>query len=202
MYLSDVKPIEDSASAVQADTKEHMNDESDERAQIKQAIEEEETQYEEQPSVAGFLNSVGVEQPKPKQKRKTPIKKTQAKEENVEPIVEQVEELVVEAKEEAPKEATPKQREKKIKTVELHKCEKCNKEMTQRALRYTHPQYCTGREVNRNEVPVKRQTKPATIINNVVEITPDIIENHLRKVKENKLKERQEKISKLISKIA
>ena len=156
--------------------------------QIKQAIEEEEKQYEEQP--------------KPKQKRKTPIKKTQAKEENVEPIVEQVEEPDVEAKEEAPKEATPKQREKKIKTVELHKCEKCNKEMTQRALRYTHPQYCTGREVNRNEVPVKRQTPPATIINNVVEITPDIIESHLRKVKENKFKERQEKISKLISKIA
>ena len=155
----------------------------DERTQIKQAIEQEERQQPQQE----------VDEPKPKPKRKTPPKKTKVKEDvedtkGTEPLVE------------SPKEATPKQSEKKIKTVELHKCDKCSKEMTLRTLRYTHPKYCTGVEINRNEVPVKRQVKP--IINNVVEITPDIIENHLRKVKENKLKERQERISKLVSKIA
>ena len=168
--LSDDKPIED--------TKEEINNENDERTQIKEAIEQEEEQQEE----------------KPKPKRKTPTKKTKVKEE---PVIEPVQEPIVES----PKEATPKQPEKKIKTVELHKCDKCNKEMTLRALRYTHPKYCTNTEINRNEIPVKRQVKPTTIINNVVEITPDIIENHLRKVKENKLKDRQDKINKLISKI-
>lgn len=158
----------------------------DERTQIKEAI-----QLEEEQLTKG-VEQQQLQEEKPKPKRKTPTKKTKVKEENI------VEEPVVES----PKEPTPKQPEKKIKTVELHRCDKCNKEMTLRALRYTHPKYCTGKEIIRNEVPVKRQVKSATVINNVVEITPDVIENHLRKVKENKLKERQEKISKLISKIA
>ena len=63
----------------------------------------------------------------------------------------------------------------------MFKCDKCNKEMTANALRYTHPKYCTGREIIREEVPVKRQNKQPTIINNIVEITPDIIESHLKK---------------------
>lgn len=172
VHLSEVKPIEDN---------------QDEREVIKQTIEQEEQ----------LISDVVIpeEAPKEKPKRKTPTKKTKVIEE--ENKIESIPEPVVET---SPKEII-KQPEKKIKTIELHKCEKCNKEMTQRALRYTHPQYCTGQEVKRTDVPVKRQAKPTKIVNDVVEITPDILENHLRKVKENKLKERQEKISKLVAKI-
>ena len=180
VHLSEVKPIED-----------HQ----DERELVKQSIEQEEQLFEDKVSDA----TIQEEAPKQKPKRKSPTKKTKLIEHETKPIHELPEEVDT-AIETIPKEIT-KQPEKKIKTVELHKCEKCNKEMTQRALRYTHPQYCTGQEVKRNDVPVKRQVKPMKIVNDVVEITPDIIENHLRKVKENKLKERQEKISKLVSKI-
>ena len=128
--------------------------------------------------------------------KKTPSKKTQVLESPT--VVEQhspAQDTPVSAKDVS---VAP---EKKIKTVELHKCDKCNKEMTLRALRYTHPKYCTGEEINRNDIPVKRQVKSTTVINNVVEITPDIIEHHFKKVRENKTKERQEKISKLVAKI-
>ena len=181
VHLSDVKPSEDN---------------QDERELIKQTIEQEEQLA---PDVV-----IPEEIPKEKPKRKTPTKKAKVIERVDDPAglrqehkIQSIPEPVIET---TPKEII-KQPEKRIKTVELHKCDKCNKEMTQRALRYTHPQYCTGQEVKRNDVPVKRQAKPMKIVNDVVEISPDIIENHLRKVKENKLKERQEKISKLVSKI-
>ena len=45
------------------------------------------------------------------------------------------------------------------KTTELVKCEKCNKMMSQKSLRYTHEKNCKGQEVDINEVPVKRRTK-------------------------------------------
>lgn len=206
--LSDVQPTEE--------TPEIQPPENDERTQIKQAIEMDEQQ---QPP-----------ENKPKPKRKTPTKKTTVEKqpeppEPIEPPTEitqqdtkpkrktrtkktQVETppetlAPVEKILDSPKESTPKQKpEKKIKTVELYKCDKCNKEMTAYSLRYTHPKYCSGREINRDEMPVKRQNKQPTIINNIVEITPDIIENHLRKVRETKLQQRQEKINKLVSKIA
>ena len=176
VHLSEVKPNEDK---------------QDERELIKQTIEQEEQLA---PDVV-----IPEEIPKEKPKRKTPTKKAKVIERvnDQEQKVESIPEPIVET---TPKEII-KQPEKRIKTVELHKCNKCNKEMTQRALRYTHPQYCTGQEVKRNDVPVKRQAKPMKIVNDVVEITPDIIENYLRKVQENRLKERQEKISKLVSKI-
>ena len=202
--LSDVKPIDE--------TTEIQQPENDERTQIKQAIEMDEqqqqpeentkpkrktptkkTSVEKQTELTTETVEITIEETKPK--RKTPTKKTK---------VDKPPEIVapVEKPEDSPKESTPKQKpEKKIKTLEMFKCDKCNKEMTANALRYTHPKYCTGREIIREEVPVKRQNKQPTIINNIVEITPDIIESHLKKVRETKLQQRQEKINKLVSKI-
>jgi hypothetical protein len=176
VHLSEVKPVEDN---------------QDERELIKQTIEQEEQLVSDA--------TIQEEVPKQKPKRKSPTKKAKLIEHETEPVHELPEEVdtVIET---TPKEII-KQPDKKIKTVELYKCDKCNKEMTQRALRYTHPQYCVGKEIKRNDVPVKRQAKPIKMVSNVVEITPDIIENHLRTVKEHKLKERQEKISKLVAKI-
>ena len=208
--LSDVKPIDE--------TTEIQQPENDERTQIKQAIEMDEQQQQPEENTkpkrktptkktsvekqselttatipSGETVEIAIEETKPK--RKTPTKKTK---------VDKPPEIVapVEKPEDSPKESTPKQKpEKKIKTLEMFKCDKCNKEMTANALRYTHPKYCTGREIIREEVPVKRQNKQPTIINNIVEITPDIIESHLKKVRETKLQQRQEKINKLVSKI-
>lgn len=166
---------------------EDMNE--DERTQIKQIIEEEEKQ----------------EETIPKPKRKTPTRKTKVKEEE-EVINETIPEPIPETVVESPKEEPTK----KIKTVELVKCDKCNKEMTLRSLRYTHQKYCTNQVINRNEIPVKRQNRNAQQINYVKEkpdkteiaITPNAVELHLQKIREDKLKQKQEKIKKLISNIA
>ena len=47
---------------------------------------------------------------------------------------------------------------KKIRTQELVKCEKCDKEMTQRTLRYCHDKVCPGKVIVREEIPVKKRT--------------------------------------------
>ena len=160
--LSDVKPIDE--------TTEIQQPENDERTQIKQAIEMAEQQQQEEntkPKRKTPTKKTSVEkQPEPtteptpetveiaieetKPKRKTPTKKTK---------VDKPPEIVAPV-EDSPKESTPKQKpDKKMKTLEMFKCDKCNKEMTANALRYTHPKYCTGREIIREEVPVKRQKK-------------------------------------------
>lgn len=190
--LSDVKPIDEATEIQQP--------ENDERTQIKQAIEMDEqqqppeentkpkrktptkkTSVDKPPELPTSIATIEepttetvvipVEDTKPK--RKTPTKKTQV---DKTPPVEKTED--------SPKESTPKQKQvKKTKTVD------------------TQPNNSTGSEIIKDKVPVKRRIKKPTIINNIVEITPDIIENHLRKVRETKLQQRQEKIQKLISKI-
>ena len=83
------------------------------------------------------------EEVKPKPKRKSKPKIEEVKTEEVKP-----EEIIPEEK--------PK-KEKKIKTIELVNCKQCDKEMTQRTLRYTHPKLCPGQSIDRNEIPVKRR---------------------------------------------
>ena len=93
--------------------------------------------------------------------------------------------------------------------------------MTMRSLRYTHEKSCVGKKIVRDEVPVKRQTrpkastKPNQMVYNVespnvststklkvVNPQEDLLKNHFQKLKEEKVRKHQEKISKLISKIA
>ena len=182
--LSHIKPIEDAEEDTIKD--------NDERAQIVANIKDVEDIKEQTIET--------IEEAKPKTKRKTPTKTAKVIEEHI-PV--QLANQVLEPPNEIVPESTPvvETKEKKIRTVELHKCGKCNKELTQRALRYTHPKFCPGQEINRYDVPVKRQAKTSKIVDNVLEIRPDIIENHFKIIKENKLKERQDKISKLVAKI-
>lgn len=175
--LSHIKPIEDGEEGTIKD--------NDERSQIVANIKDVEDLREQAIET--------VEEVKPKTKRKTPTKTAKVIEENI-PVPESTPEL--------PVEPVVETKEKKIRTVELYKCDKCNKELTQRALRYTHPKFCPGEEINRNNVPVKRQAKTSKIDDNVSKIKPDIIENQFKIIKENKIKERQDKISKLVSNIA
>ena len=81
--------------------------------------------------------------------------------------------------------------------------------MTLRTLRYTHPNLCPGRTIDRNEIPVKRRiTKQTSTTNNNIEnkkqnidITEEVLVNHIQKIRENRKKEKQEKIKKIISQI-
>ena len=88
--------------------------------------------------------------------------------------------------------------------------------MTLRILRYTHPNLCPGKTVDRNEIPVKRRiTKKTTTTNNDniennienkkqnsnIDIPEEVLINHIQKVRENRKKEKQDKIKKLISQI-
>ena len=89
--------------------------------------------------------------------------------------------------------------------------------MTLRTLRYTHPNLCPGKTVDRNEIPVKRRiTKKTTTTNNdniennnienkkhnnIIDIPEEVLINHIQKVRENRKKEKQDKIKKLISQI-
>ena len=166
----------------------------DEINQIKEAIKEEEAQQE--PSV--------IEQPviEPKPKRKAQARKPKVVEEFVEEPPKVVE-PVIEVKEEP---------QKKIKTLEIVKCDKCNKEMTKRTLRYDHPKTCKGAPINREEIPVQKRTKPVAppkIVEKTV-IPDDIIEQEVKKrinssIQERmrlKLQQKEERIKKLAEKIA
>ena len=133
--LSDIKPTEEN------DT--NVVDSNDERNQITEAIKEEEAlnpPEEVQP----------MEEVKAKPKRKPPAKKAKVIEE-VPQVVEPVIEPVVEVKEET----TPK----KVNMLELVKCEKCNKEMIKRTLRYDHDKTCKGAPIKREDVPVQKRVK-------------------------------------------
>jgi hypothetical protein len=92
-----------------------------------------------------------MEEVKAKPKRKPPAKKAKVIEETVEPIPESIPEPIPEVKEETPP--------KKVKTLELVKCEKCNKEMTKRTLRYDHDKTCKGAPIKREDVPVQKRVK-------------------------------------------
>jgi hypothetical protein len=154
--------------------------------QIKEAIKEEESQQPEPISV--------------KPKRKAAARKPKV--EPVEPVIEQVEEPVIES---------PKvEQSKKVKTLELVKCDKCNKEMTKRTLRYDHPKTCKGAPINREDIPVQKRTKAPTKVVEPTIIPEDVIENEVKKRIQNtiqdrmqmKLKQKEERIKKLAEKIA
>ena len=161
----------------------------DEINQIKEAIKEEEAQQE--PSLE--------EQPllEPKPTRKPQVRKPKVVEEFVEEPPKVVE-PVVEVKDEP---------QKKTKTLEIVKCDKCNKEMTKRTLRYDHPKTCKGAPVNREEIPVQKRTKPVA---QPKVIPDDIIEQEVKKrlnssIQERlrmKIQQKEERIKKLAEKIA
>jgi hypothetical protein len=151
--------------------------------QIKEAIKEEESQ-----------------QPEPIEVK--PKRKAAARKPKVEPVIEQVEEPVIES---------PKvEQSKKVKTLELVKCDKCNKEMTKRTLRYDHPKTCKGAPINREDIPVQKRTKAPTKVVEPTIIPEDVIENEVKKRIQNtiqdrmqmKLKQKEERIKKLAEKIA
>ena len=149
--LSDIKAAEE-------DTVESNNDE---RNQITEAIKEEESLNP--PVVEDIREVQPMEEVKTKPKRKPASKKAKVIEEEsvvveqltngeflnskgVEPVVESVAQQLVEVKEEPAK---------KVKTLELVKCEKCNKEMTKRTLRYDHDKTCKGAPIKREDIPVQ-----------------------------------------------
>ena len=192
--LSDIKPVEE--DDIQPTTN------NDELNEIKEAIKEEESRnaMEDKPM---------EEATKPKPKRKPPAKKTKVVEEEVpipEPIPEPTPEPVVEIKEELPK---------KVKTLELVKCEKCNKEMTKRTLRYDHDKTCKGAPVKREDIPVKKRVKKvsspkqATTQQEII-IPEHIIEQEVKKRiqlsvqdrMQQRLKLKEERIKKLSANIA
>ena len=119
-------------------------------------------------------------------------------------------------KEEPPKvnedEVIPEIPEKKIRTQELVKCERCNKEMTKKTLRYFHEKTCPGIVVDKETLPVKKRNVKKDNNENVnnINIPNEIIENEVKKRIENtykqrmadKMKQKEERIKKLATQIA
>ena len=190
--LSDIKPVEEN----DVDT----NNDIDERNQITEAIKEEELSPPED------VKPMEVEKPKPK--RKPAPKKAKVVEEEA-PVIETV---VEEVKAEPVVEQPPK----KIKTLELVKCEKCGKEMTKRTLRYDHDKTCKGAPIKREDIPVQKRVKklaspkqtPAAVatIPAPSSIPEHVIEREVNKRIQDRLLQKvrvkEEKIKKLAALIA
>jgi hypothetical protein len=167
-------------------------DAPDEITQIKEAIKEEEEAEKVETPV----------EPTPKPKRKAAAKKKKIIEEYAEPP--QVE----------PEPEKIEEPQKKVKTLELVKCDKCNKEMTKRTLRYDHPKTCKGAPINREDIPVQKRVKPTTprkVVEQPMQVIPsEIIEQEIKKriqssIQERmhlKIKQKEERIKKLAEKIA
>jgi hypothetical protein len=185
------KVEEDTPNEITQDKEENTPDEI---TQIKEAIKEEEAEIVETPVEAT-----------PKPKRKAAAKKKKI----IEEYSEQPQAVEPEPEPEI-KEETPK----KVKTLELVKCDKCNKEMTKRTLRYDHPKTCKGAPINREDIPVQKRVKPPTtqkVVEQTTQLIPnDIIEQEIKKriqssIQERmqlKLKQKEERIKKLAEKIA
>ena len=188
--LSDIKTVDEEDNNV-------VNN-NDELSQIKEAIKEEEALNPPQEPETEQVES------KPKPKRKSPTKKTKVVED--EPVAIPP---VVEVKE-SPTEEQPK----KVKTLELVSCPKCEKQMTKRTLRYDHPKTCPGQAIEREKIPVKKRTKtepeakPQTKA--TLTIPEDVIEHEIKKRLNNsiqerlnqKLKVKEDRIKKLSAQIA
>ena len=110
----------------------------DEITQIKEAIKEEEAEKEP------------VEET-PKPKRKAAAKKKKIIEEYSEQKEEPSQAIQPEIKQDT---------QKKVKTLELVKCDKCNKARTKQTLRYDHPKNCKRAPINREDIPVQKRVKP------------------------------------------
>ena len=178
-------------------TQNKEEDTPDDITQIREAIKEEEAEIVEAPVEA-----------KPKPKRKAAAKKKNI----IEEYSEQKEEPP-QAIQPEPEPEIKEETQKKVKTLELVKCDKCNKEMTKRTLRYDHPKTCKGAPINREDIPVQKRVKPITppkIIEQPMQISNDIIEQEIKKriqssIQEKmqmKLKQKEERIKKLAEKIA
>ncbi len=95
-------------------------------------------------------------------------------------------------------EQLPKEDTKKIKTVELVKCPKCDKEMTKRTLRYDHDKTCPGQKVEREKIPVQRRVAvvkralETSTINTVtkVNIPEELTEEEVKKRIQNHVHDR------------
>ena len=193
--LSDIKPVEEN----DVDT----NNDIDERNQITEAIKE-----EEELSPPEDVKPMEVEKPKPK--RKPAPKKAKVVEE-VAPVIETV---VEEVKPEPVAEQPPK----KIKTLELVKCEKCGKEMTKRTLRYDHDKTCKGAPIKREDIPVQKRVKklatpeqtPAVVATVPSATVPEGVEHVIEREVNKRIQDRllqkvrvkEEKIKKLAALIA
>ena len=193
--LSDIKPVEEN----DVDT----NNDIDERNQITEAIKE-----EEELSPPEDVKPMEVEKPKPK--RKPAPKKAKVVEE-VAPVIETV---VEEVKPEPVVEQPPK----KIKTLELVKCEKCGKEMTKRTLRYDHDKTCKGAPIKREDIPVQKRVKklaspkqtPAVVATVPSATVPEGVEHVIEREVNKRIQDRllqkvrvkEEKIKKLAALIA
>ena len=103
--------------------------------------------------------------------------------------------------------------QKKLKTVELVKCEKCDKELTKRTLRYDHEKTCPGEPIVREALPVKRrgvskketekQTEPVNIPNELIEQeVKKRMQLTARDRIQQKMKLRDERIKRLTTQIA
>ena len=122
--------------------------------------------------------------PKPKSK---PRAKPRTKKAPIEVMPEIKEEPKKEPKEE-PKEEPKNGKVKKV--VELVKCPKCDKMMSQKSLRYTHEQNCKGEVVKTEDLPVKRrvkkeQDKPEVSLNQPVKLDNDKKEIYKKIVNHN-----------------
>ena len=193
--LSDIKPVEEN----DVDT----NNDIDERNQITEAIKE-----EEELSPPEDVTQMEVEKPKPK--RKPAPKKAKVVEEEA-PVIETV---VEEVKAEPVVEQPPK----KIKTLELVKCEKCGKEMTKRTLRYDHDKTCKGAPIKREDIPVQKRVKklatpkqtPAVVATVPSATVPEGVEHVIEREVNKRIQDRllqkvrvkEEKIKKLAALIA
>ena len=188
--LSDIKTVDEEDNNV-------VNN-NDELSQIKEAIKEEEALNPPQEPETEQLES------KPKPKRKSPTKKTKVVEDEpvaIPPVVEV-------------KESPVEEPQKKVKTLELVSCPKCEKQMTKRTLRYDHPKTCPGQAIEREKIPVKKRTKtepeakPQTKA--TLTIPEDVIEHEIKKRLNNsiqerlnqKLKVKEDRIKKLSAQIA
>ena len=168
-------------------------DTPEEITQIKEAIKEEEE--------AEKVETPVEETPKPK--RKAAAKKKKIIEEYAEP-----------PQEVEPEPEKIEEPQKKVKTLELVKCDKCNKEMTKRTLRYDHPKTCKGAPINREDIPVQKRVKPTTprkVVEQPTQVIPsEIIEQEIKKIIQSSIQERmqmkirqkEERIKKLAEKIA
>lgn len=183
-----------------------VNLEKPEEQPVQDVPEQEEPVQEEQlpqEIVVSFDSATEVKTIEEKQPKKRASPKKKVKEE-VQPEVVQEEEI-----------QQPLKKEKVIKTVELVKCDKCDKLLSSKSLRYSHN--CEEKPVKRREPKIKVQpvmqiaeqlpqvVEPVKLESNNIIIPEDVlqkaIEKKLNEERDKKLHVRKEKIQKLVKEI-
>ena len=74
-------------------------------------------------------------------------------------VVEQPKEEPKEEPKEVPQTDSSPTKQKIKKVVELVNCPKCDKQLSEKSLRYSHEKSCPGQKIDRSEIPVKRRSK-------------------------------------------